>query len=584
MDEMNYGNNKCFMSALTRLRESSKDAVVSADFSDAYTMYMHVNRPVQDEFVSIIEKTYNSNNAELILLCGSVGDGKSHLLSYCKAKYPEMMSKFYIHNDSTASLYIDKPASFTLVEVMKDFTDERLAYSSQKVILAINLGTLNNFLEQDKDSRFLKLKEYVDKAGILDQRECKDNEDECFHCVNFADYHLYELTSEGAKSEYVSGIIAKITQNNPDNIFYKEYCSCCKNCDAYKRCPVRVNYELLSDVKVQSGVISSLIEAIVKNKLIVSTRSLFNFIYEILVDERHFDRGSLEPRKEPDKMNSIEYCNSLLPNTLFGRSGASEILEAMSTVDPMRIRNEAIDDFFVFYENSVNIVDIFLEDLDEYESLIERLKKTKFSEIANHSIKEAILKLFVRLCWLTNKRQDLLADDQDYIEFMAALYFWNKGEFKSLKNIYNIVEQGTLAWNGPVAKNEMQIPIGNKKTDYHLIQEIQIKPTFDKLPVVNKNVLFSFQDELKLKYRYNDDVAEIEIDFALYSLLKKVVGGYIPSANDKRVNVKCVEFVKKISNGGKKGDFLIIRNLTQRDVIEYRLEYDEAFGYSFEVK
>ena len=63
-----------------------------------------------------------------------------------------------------------------------------------------------------------------------------------------------------------------------------------------------------------------------------------------------------------------------------------------------------------------------------------------------------------------------------------------------------------------------------------------------------------------------------------------MVGGYIPSANDKRVNVKCVEFVKKISNGGKKGDFLIIRNLTQRDVIEYRLEYDEAFGYSFEVK
>ena len=85
---MNYVNNKCFVSTLTRLRESSKDAVVSADFSDAYTMYMHVNRPVQDEFVSIIEKTYNSNNAELILLCGSVGDGKSHLLSYCKAKYP----------------------------------------------------------------------------------------------------------------------------------------------------------------------------------------------------------------------------------------------------------------------------------------------------------------------------------------------------------------------------------------------------------------------------------------------------------------------------------------------------------------
>ena len=111
------GNQNCFVNTLSRLRESSKDAVVSADSSveDPYAMYMHVDRPVQEKFVSILKETFESKEAELILLCGSVGDGKSHMLSYCKAVYPEMMETFYVHNDSTASLYIDKPAAYTLM-------------------------------------------------------------------------------------------------------------------------------------------------------------------------------------------------------------------------------------------------------------------------------------------------------------------------------------------------------------------------------------------------------------------------------------------------------------------------------------
>ena len=94
-----------------------------------------------------------------------------------------------------------------------------------------------------------------------------------------------------------------------------------------------------------------MVESIVKNKLIISTRALLNMIYEIVVDERHWDRGSLEPRKIPQKMTSAHYCEALLPNTLFGKKNSSEVLEAMGSVDPMQIRNEKIDDFFVNYEN-----------------------------------------------------------------------------------------------------------------------------------------------------------------------------------------------------------------------------------------
>lgn len=578
-------NQRCFVSTISRLRESSKDAVVSADFSDEYTKYMYVNRPVQEEFVSILEETYDSTHAELILLCGSVGDGKSHMLSYCKAAYPEKMNAFYIHNDSTASFYIDKPASYTLMEVMDGFSDEKLTTSTKKVILAINLGTLSNFLEEDRDNRFSKLKAYVDRAGIFDSRSAEDCADEYFHRVNFADYHLYELTNEGVKSDYISGIVDKIVANSPNNVYYLEYSACCKTCEMADNCPIKANYELLSDNDIKNGVIKALVEAIVKNKLMVSTRSLLNFIYEILVDERTIEKGSKEPRKEPSKMTSFDYCEALLPNMLFGRKGTSDILDSMGTVDPMRIRNENIDDFFVFYENSEDVLKIFNDDLPKFSRIISRLSSVNFADSSNHKIKIEILKLYVRICWLTGKRADLLGKDQDYIEYMTALYNWNNGKYKNLKEVYSIVERGILAWNGPAGKNEMQLPVGTKKVKYHLIQKVEIKALPDIEPTEMKNKSVCFRDELQLKFRYGSDkTAVLEIDFSLYSLLKKVIKGYIPSIIDKRVNVKCVEFIKKISSGGKKKEELTIRDLSHKNLVEYRLEFDDTFGYTFEVK
>lgn len=579
-------NQNCFVSTLSRLRESSKDAVVSADSSsiDAYTMYMHVDRPVQDKFVSILKETFESNEAELILLCGSVGDGKSHMLSYCKTVYPEMMEKFYVHNDSTASLYIDKPAFYTLIEIMEDFADDKIEQSGSKVILAINLGTLNNFLEADKEGRFEKLKRYVDSTGILDEAGTALENCKHFHCVNFADYHLYELTPCGITSRYVRGIFSRITAQISDNIFYSEYCKNCVNCDVRRICPVCLNYQLLSDEKIQQGIVNAIVESIVKNKLIVSTRSLLNLIYEIVVDERYWNRGSSEPRKIPQKMTSVNYCDSLLPNTLFGKKNFSEILDAMGTVDSMQIRNESIDDFFVYYENSNDSITIFEENLPEYSALLNKLKKLDFSDKSTHSVKEEILKIFVRTCWLTEVRSDLLPRDKDYEEYMRALYSWNTGNHLDLKNVYSIVEKGILAWNGQVNQDEIQISSGNKKSDFHLVQKIVIKKKFDNLPSQAQGELCSFRDELQLKYKYSDSrEAELDIDFALYKLLKRVLNGYVPSVNDKRVNIKCVEFINKISQGGTKMEKVYIRDLSQKNAKEYILSYDEDYGYSFEV-
>lgn len=585
MDNVNsLGSQECFVNTLVRLRESSKTAVVSAELSDPYTMYMHVDRPVQQKFISILKSTYNTNHAELILLCGSVGDGKSHMLSYCKEKYPEMMEKFYIHNDSTASLYINKPASYTLMEIMEDFSDENLGKSAKKVILAINLGTLSNFFAADKENRFTKLKKYVEEAGILDEGSNVYENSKYFHNVNFADYHLYELTSDGIRSSYIKGLLEKIVLKDDRNEYYNSYCTCCKKCVSSDKCPIKANYELLADENIQNGIINTLIESIIKNKQIVSTRSLLNVIYEVLVNEGTFDRGSLEPRKEPEKMTSVDYYKSLLPNILFEKRKSAGIFEAIKSVDPLHIGNEQIDDFIVFYENSDDVIGIFLEDLGEYKSLLKRVEKEDFAEASMHPVKEEILKLYIRLCWLSNRKKDMLPDDEDYVEYMKAIYAWNRGDYTELKKIYGIVEKGVLAWNGYAEKNEMQLATGNKKSDFHLVQKIQIKKLVDNLPNNSEETLFSFRDELRLKYKYGSrEFAELDVDYALFSLLKKVLNGYVPSINDKRVNIKCVEFINKISKGGTKMEQLYIRDMSQKTAKEYVIEYDETFGYSFEV-
>ncbi len=582
----NISSQDCFIRTLSKLRVSSKEAVASADFSSPDAMYMHIERPVQEKFVSILKKTHSLNHAVLVLLCGSVGDGKSHLLSYCNSEYSEFMGAFKVHNDSTASLYVDKPSSFTLEKLMEGFKDENLEQCTDKLILAINHGILGVFLDSDTKNEYSKLKEYVQKSGLLDAGNTDTVNDEFFYSVNFADYHLYELTPNGVKSDYISGILNKITahdeQNNP---FYRDYCSCCANCESRDVCPVKANYELLSDTKIQKGIVNVLIESFIKNKLVISTRSLLNFIYEIIVNEKHFGRGNINPRKIPLNIDSKEYLESLLPNMLFGRKDNSDILETISDIDPLRIRNEKVDDLFVLYANTNSVFSMFSSHLNPYLGLLHKIENTDFNEPSTQKIKELSLFLFVRLCWLTETLTDCFYYNEDYLEFVSALYLWNTGKGKELKKIYEIVEKGVLSWNGYVESNkEMQLPIANQKSPYHLIQSITIKQTIDNLPPAQEGNLSVFKDVLKLKYKVNNNSAyELDVDYSLYKLLHKVANGYIPSSSDKRVNVKCVDFINSIISGGNKSEELVVRDISQQTKIEYKLSYDESFGYSFEV-
>src|SRR5699024_1948072 len=112
-----------FIKRLNVLRTSSQESVVHADSFGSFRKYMHVERPIQHEFEKVLTDIKQYDEPQLILLCGSVGDGKSHLLAYVKEEKQELMENVIDHNDSTESFNPHENSLDTLEYILEHFDD-----------------------------------------------------------------------------------------------------------------------------------------------------------------------------------------------------------------------------------------------------------------------------------------------------------------------------------------------------------------------------------------------------------------------------------------------------------------------------
>lgn len=579
--------NQCLVGTLINLKESSLNAVESSKSLGQLNKYMHVTRPAQEEFERILVSASKSEKAELILLCGSVGDGKSHLLSYCNDRFPEIMEKFQVHNDSTASFYKEKPAIYTLKEIMKDFTDNRIELHKNKLILAINLGTLNNFIEADTDGEFSLLKQYISNENILTGfiGESKNDITSHFHCVNFSDYHIYSLAEEVPQSLYIDSLIMKLVAEGKDNPFFQAYVECCTECPSAKVCPVKSNYEMLKNKIYRDELLQLLIESIVKNKLIISTRTILNLIYELVVDERYIKVGSVEPRKEIEKLSALNYSKTLMPNSMFSRKESSSAINSLQSIDPINVRNEKVDSFIVEFTNKDNILEIFHDGLPEAAPYLVKFRNVNFTEYSSTPLKKELLKLFIRFYRLYNKNQYFETQDTKYQYFMKNLYYWNKGDKINLRNMILLVKQGMFLWNGDIEDDKMIVSVGNMQVKYAISQKVSIKQSLENITNKEDVINEKFSETMCLEFESTSRKEKfiIEVDLALFDLLSRIVNGYRPNMKDKELNVKLANFVASIAKTGGKDETLYIQERVFNNSMNYKLEFSEDFGYIFEV-
>ena len=570
----------CLIQELSKLKESSKEAVEGLNKFSDFKNYMHITRDVQEELENLILKVYNQEGSQLILVCGSVGDGKSHIISYFKDKYPEIMSSFTLHNDATESLEPDKTSMDTLNEVLDNFSDEKINTSNEKFILAINLGTLNNFIDSDYGERFTMLKKFVNDKKILETTisDNKFNEDGHIQFVNFCDYHLFTLKDGKVRSNYIKSLIKKITDKSEFNIFYKSYknnCSMCKNND---RCPVKANYELLSEERVQDSIVDILVQCIIKKKIIISTRALLNFMYELIISRSYIDVHSPMFKDKIYKLKNEEYIKSLTPNIIFEHKELSFIFEALNTLDPLNIRNEKIDDFIIKFNNSVDLITFFNEYIDYPKRYIEKISNVNFEDEGKR-IKQDLLKLFIRSYYLCGKHELFSLKDDIYERFINNLYYWNKGDKSKLKNLYSEIKEGIVKWNGEADKKYINIFLGKNQIKYKVSEELELKADTSNLPLNEESELIKFLNTMEIKYKGErlDKSCGIDIDFSLYELLNKVINGYRPNRKDKNHFIKFIEFINKLEESGSQDEQLIFTEKNREENKKFRLEYDDEF-------
>ena len=572
---------ECLIQELSKLKESSKEAVEGLNTFSKFKTYMHVNRDVQDELQQIILAADKEESAQLILVCGSVGDGKSHIISYFKNKHSDVMSNFTLHNDATESLEPNKTSMDTLNDVLDNFSDEKIGTSTEKLILAINLGTLNNFIDSEYGKRFTVLQKYVESKKILEKSIIENRFDSSSNIqfINFSDYNLYTLKDGKVQSKYIKELINKITNPSEVNDFYNSYKENCSNCKNKDKCPIKANYELISEDNVQNAIVDLLVQCIIKKKIIISTRALLNFMYDLIIARSYIDVNSPMFKDKIGKLKNEEYINSLTPNIIFDHKELSFIFNALSTLDPLNVRNEKVDDFIIKFNNSTELIEFFDHYIDYPKGYIEKINNVNFDELEGRRIKTNLLKLFIRSYYLCGKCDLFSLKDEVYENFIKYLYFWNKGDKAKLIGLYGEIKDGILKWNGEAEKNHINIFVGKTQVKYKVSEKLELKADTSSLPINKDSELIKFLTEMEIRYKGDnlDSSCSIDIDYSLYDLLIRVGNGYRPNKKDKNNFIKFIEFINKIECAGSQNNQLTFTEKNREENKKYTLEFDEEF-------
>jgi len=579
----------CLITELQRFKQSSKEAVENIEEFNSFKQYMHVERPFEKELVNILRGIKEKNTPTLVMVCGSVGDGKSHLISFVKSKYPDLFTDVKIHNDATESFSPTQTSMDTLKIELNSFSDSKLGEAgSNDIVIAINLGTLSNFLNSTYSSEFTKLKSFVEEQKIIEDEQSSYEVEHAslFKFINLSDYHLYELTSNGVESSLQKSLLEKVVGESEGNPFYHAFESSCQSCEVRDTCPIVKNYMLLQKPSVQNAIIEQISELIIKYKVIISARTYLDFLYRILVHERFDQLESVEKViKEIKQQTDLEYISALLPNLFYEYGKRSEVFSNLEYIQPDTIRLSEVDDLILNFFNTNDLQSIFFRYLKE-----DVLKEMNIDTVLgnfNSKQKELRLVLFhtlLRFNLFLSEESSIEIRDNVYAQYVSYLYHWNKNNVMGIRDLYKDVINSIYNWNGKADKGKINRFIGRNQLKYTISQGLVVEPNITVGQRRNEEKLDRFLNYINLEFKVENSNAihTIKIDYNLFELITKIKFGYRPNNFDKNNFISFVDFVEKIIKEGCNKNVMEFKNKVGKEIKTYSLTYDKVFGvYEF---
>lgn len=575
-----------FISELSKLRKLSAESVENTASFDVFKKYLHVLRPVESELRTLLSKVNSVNKKTLILLCGSAGDGKSHLISYLRnADSEHLLDAFELYNDATESSAPLLTAIDTLAEKLAPFNDDNyMKDDGFKMILAINLGTLNNFIESEKGQAFSALKKYVDVNEVFSTyiRPNIYQESSVFQYVSFSDYQVFTLREEGVGTEYLEELFEKVFRHDEENPFYRAYIENA-SCTLCQRCPVRHNFEFMSSPTHQKSIIKKIIEVIVKDKAIVSTREILNLLYDILVHP-DFDYNAMCKVATSETKYLTKYIQCTTPMLLYEFDDISPLINAIRRHDLLRDRQAEMDVDMTRFHSLENIYEAFMVATANtpYAKLNDTTKITVLGGIKSE-LKKLAYRFIVRTREIkgeypANERQEL------FDEYLQYLYYQSSGNEKKLGKLYEATKKAIMNWDGQFDSDTICIDDSNEK--FWVLEQLLIKPAIYKNQTPTTGEILRFATSLKLRYRKASDdeskTAEISMDYALFEMISAMKEGYRPTVQDKNQHADFVSFVQRLIEFGNKASRIVL--IPKDSEHDYKVVFEKTdFGYEFKV-
>lgn len=520
--------------AATRLKEAflhlsqhSVDSVQNGKSFTEWDDYMHVDRPIENKLYEKMDEIDNAGGG-IVLLVGSAGDGKSHLLSRIRQMSDWGDNSFY--NDATASSSPKKTAIDTLKEALVEFKDENLYKTKSKLVIAINLGKLNALIDDDVFKA--EYKGIVESTWPIfdDDDTTPPIDSERIKVVMFVDQQAFEFHKEPVEktveSKFLSAILEKIISKNPNNPFYKAYKEDIASGVNLKD-PLILNYELLSTEEVRNTIVMTIIEAIVRFKMIITPREFLDFIYSIMV----------YPHEYKEKKDFYE---ALLPTLLYC-GNENLIQKAICKLDPLKQSCTEHDKQLSVLFTSYSIPATYF-DAKQLALLPSELIKRINEFYANNGRDiERTTKFVFRLKHMLSYHTESEVYSS-YLEILKGIY--NKDVHK-MQEIYSVVAKAIPRHYGSYYAKANMVPLNIQGGRYRLFGNLQLKPEMIK-PYYSETEHNEFLLRFDMSWKFSDSPVTLRMDYQLYSYLYELNRGKLALSYENEKDLTFSRFVRQL--------------------------------------
>ena len=512
------------------LSQHSVDSVQNGKAFTNWDEYMHVDRCIEFKLKEKMDEIDNAGGG-IVLLVGSAGDGKSHLIS--RIKQTSNWGDWSFYNDATASSSPKKTAIDTLKEALVEYKDNNLYKTNKKLVLAINLGKLNALID---DEEFKKDYEEIVSSTLPifdDDDTTPPINTERLKVIMFPNEQVFEFFADSPSdypvaSDFLSKIMEKVVAETIDNPFYTAYIADIASGVSSKD-PIILNYELLRIPDVQNTIVQTIIEAIVRYKLIITPREFLDFLYSIIVYP-HYD----------EYKEKKEFFEALLPSLLYcGR--VNIIQKAISKLDPLKQSCTEHDKQLSVLFTSYSIPSTYLTKHQTSELPTELLKRTNEFYANNGRDIERTTKFVFRLKHLLSYH----TESELYKSYLALLKgIFNKDVHK-MQEIYDVVAKAIPRHYGSYYEKSNMVPLNIQGGRYRLFGSLQLNPE----PVKSyHSELYEneFLIRFDMSWKFPDGLVQLRMDFQLYSYLNELNRGKLALSYENEKDLAFSIFIRRL--------------------------------------